>query len=236
MPDLILMDIQMPVMDGMTAAGILKADPATSGLKIIALTSFAMRGRRGEIPCERVRRLSFQTDRYTGTARSGERVAGWGELMNIPVQLLIFTIDGKRYAIHLQAVERVVPAVEITPLPEGPEIVTGAINVHGQVIPVLNIRRKFRLPERSIAPDDNIVIVKGTKWTVAFAVDALEGVVERGAEEITPAGSILPNMEYTEGVIKIDDDIVFLHDIDKALSFEEKESLEAIVAKGQIAL
>jgi two-component system cell cycle response regulator DivK len=44
MPDLILMDIQMPGMDGMTAGGILKEDPATSGLKIIALTSFAMRG------------------------------------------------------------------------------------------------------------------------------------------------------------------------------------------------
>ena len=43
-PDLILMDIQMPGMDGVTAGGILKGDPATSGLKIIALTSFAMRG------------------------------------------------------------------------------------------------------------------------------------------------------------------------------------------------
>ncbi len=44
LPDLILMDIQMPVMDGMVAIGILRGDPATSGLKIIALTSFAMRG------------------------------------------------------------------------------------------------------------------------------------------------------------------------------------------------
>jgi CheY-like chemotaxis protein len=44
MPDLILMDIQMPSMDGMTANGILKNDPATSGLKTIALTSFAMQG------------------------------------------------------------------------------------------------------------------------------------------------------------------------------------------------
>ena len=44
LPDLVLMDIQMPGMDGMTAGGILKGDPATKGLKIIALTSFAMRG------------------------------------------------------------------------------------------------------------------------------------------------------------------------------------------------
>ena len=43
-PDLILMDIQMPGMDGITAGGILKGDPATSELKIIALTSFALRG------------------------------------------------------------------------------------------------------------------------------------------------------------------------------------------------
>jgi two-component system, cell cycle response regulator DivK len=46
MPDLILMDIQMPGLDGMAAGRILKGDPATCGLKIIALTSFAMQGDR----------------------------------------------------------------------------------------------------------------------------------------------------------------------------------------------
>jgi len=48
-PDLILMDIQMPGMDGLTAGIILKSDPPTSGLKIVALTSFAMRGDREKI-------------------------------------------------------------------------------------------------------------------------------------------------------------------------------------------
>ena len=48
-PDLILMDIQMPGMDGLTAGSILKGDPATNGLKIVALTSFAMRGDREKI-------------------------------------------------------------------------------------------------------------------------------------------------------------------------------------------
>jgi purine-binding chemotaxis protein CheW len=153
--------------------------------------------------------------------------------MSMSYQLLVFSLDGKRYAIHLQAVERGVPAVEITPLPEGPDIVTGVINVHGRVIPVLNIRRKFRLHERDMDLNDNIVIVKGSKWTVAFAVDSVEGVIERRQEEIIPAETILPDMEYTEGVVKINDDIVFLHDIDKALSFEKKEDkLETVITKG----
>jgi len=46
MPDLILMDIQMPVMDGITAAKILRNDPRTKGIRMIALTSFAMKGDR----------------------------------------------------------------------------------------------------------------------------------------------------------------------------------------------
>jgi len=150
----------------------------------------------------------------------------------MPDELLIFCIKGSRYAIHLKDVERVVRAVEIIPLPEGPDIVTGVINVHGQVIPILNIRRKFRLQERVIDPDDNIVIVKGSKWTIAFAVDSVEGIIERKQEKIISAESILPDMQYIEGVVIIHDNIVFLHDIDKALSLEEKDKLEAVLEKG----
>lgn len=156
--------------------------------------------------------------------------------MNTPEELLVFIIDGQRYAVRLGAVMRVVPAVEITPLPEGPDIVTGVINVQGRVIPILNIRRKFRFHERAIDPDDNIVIVNGPKWTLAFAVDSVEGVIERRQEEIIPAESILPDMEHTEGVVKIHDGIVFLHDIDKALSFVEKDKLQAVITEGEIAL
>ena len=49
MPDLIVMDIQMPVMDGFTATQALKSDPVTKGIKIIALTSFAMKGDKEKV-------------------------------------------------------------------------------------------------------------------------------------------------------------------------------------------
>lgn len=151
-------------------------------------------------------------------------------------QLLVFALDRRPYAVKLQAVERVVSAVEITPLPEGPDMVIGVINVQGQVIPVINVRRKFRLREREIDLNDSIVIVKGSKWAVAFAVDSVEGVIERSDEDIISFEKILPDcMEHTEGVVIIGDDIVFLHDIDKALSFEEKDKINKVMEKRETA-
>ena len=66
-------------------------------------------------------------------------------------QLVVFALDDQRYALHLSAVDRVVPMVRVTPLPKAPDIVIGVVNVQGRVIPVINMRRRFRLPEREAA-------------------------------------------------------------------------------------
>ncbi|MBF8302857.1 MAG: cheW40H-4 [Candidatus Dadabacteria bacterium] len=58
-------------------------------------------------------------------------------------QLVVLTLDEQRYALHLSAVERIVRVVEVTPLPKAPEIVLGVVNVQGQIIPVINIRKRF---------------------------------------------------------------------------------------------
>ena len=61
-----------------------------------------------------------------------------------PDQIVVFALDEPRYALPLSAVERVVRAVEITPLPKAPEIVLGVINMQGQVVPAVDIRKRFR--------------------------------------------------------------------------------------------
>lgn len=65
-------------------------------------------------------------------------------------QLVVFRLDAQRFALPLTAVERVVRAVAVTLLPDAPAIVLGAIDVHGRVLPVLNVRRRFNLPQREI--------------------------------------------------------------------------------------
>jgi chemotaxis signal transduction protein len=66
--------------------------------------------------------------------------------MNKSIPLVVFTLDEQRYALHLDAVKRIVRAVEVTPLPKAPQIVLGVVNVQGKVIPVMNLRSRFSLP------------------------------------------------------------------------------------------
>lgn len=141
-------------------------------------------------------------------------------------QIIAFLLDERRYALPLAAVQRVVRAVEITPLPKAPEIVSGVINVQGQIVPVVNIRRRFRLPECALMPGDQIIIARTSNRTVAFIADTANGVIECPAERFVTAAAIVPGLEYVKGVAKLEDGMILIHDLDSFLSLEEARSLD----------
>jgi purine-binding chemotaxis protein CheW len=141
-------------------------------------------------------------------------------------QLVVFTLDEQRYALYLSAVKKVVRVVEITPLPKAPEIVPGVVNVYGRVIPVMNIRKRFRLPEREITLSDRLLIAQTRIRATALIVDDVSGVFECPEQEIIAAGKILPGIEYIEGVVKLKDGMLFIHDLDRFLSLEEENMLD----------
>ena len=142
------------------------------------------------------------------------------------MMLLVFTLDDWRYALELSIVERVYRAVAVTPLPDAPDIVLGVVNVRGNVLPVVDIRRRFRLPEKSLTPDDRLIIAHSTGRLVALVVDDVTGVVECAAKDITSASAIVPGMEYVEGVARLKDGMILIHDLARFLSLEEKAVLE----------
>lgn len=147
-------------------------------------------------------------------------------------RLVVFALDEQRYALHLSAVERVVRAVEVTPLPKAPDIVCGIVNVQGRVIPVFNVRKRFRLPERGIAITDQLIVVRARRQPVALAADAVSGVLEYSERLAVSAEDILPSAEYLEGVVKLEDGLVLIHDLDRFLSLDEETVLERALQGG----
>jgi purine-binding chemotaxis protein CheW len=144
-----------------------------------------------------------------------------------PNQLVVFTLDNYQYAVQLAAVERAVRLVEITPLPKAPEIVIGVINMHGRIVPVLDMRKRFRLPEREPRLSDQLLIAATMRLTVALLVDEVCGTFERSDLEAIDPGKIVPGMEYVTGVIKLPDGMLFIHNLDEFLSLDEEQSLQA---------
>ena len=142
------------------------------------------------------------------------------------LQLVPFLLDDHRYALHLGVVERVIPAVEITPLPKAPEIVLGLINIRGKIIPTLNIRRRFQLPERETELTDHFIIANTSKRTVALPADSVGGVIQIFEGEITEAMDILPGLEYVEGVVRLKEGLLLIHDLERFLSLEEETILD----------
>ncbi len=155
--------------------------------------------------------------------------------------LTVFILDDQRYALRLSAVERIVRAVEVTSLPKAPAIVLGVINVQGQIVPVVNLRRRFRLPERDIDVNDQFIIAHTSKSgpepvegrPVALVADTVIGVVEVAGEKITTWDEIVPGLEYLEGVAKMEDGLILIHDLAAFLSLDEENALEeALPADG----
>jgi len=141
-------------------------------------------------------------------------------------EYVVIGLDELRIALRLSVVERVVHAVYVSPLPDAPEIVSGVVNVQGRVIPVVNIRRRFRLADRPMALTDRLVIAHTNQRPVALVADAVSGVLEHSEPDIIDAASILPGLEYVDGVAKLEDGLILIHDLGRFLSLDEASALE----------
>jgi purine-binding chemotaxis protein CheW len=143
------------------------------------------------------------------------------------VRLVVFSIERQRYALDLSSVDRTLRASKITPLPNAPDVVLGIINVEGRVLPVMNLRVRFGLGPREMRLSDVLILARTPKWTVALAADAVEGLIEHTTENVQSAASIFPDVPYLQGVAKLDDGLVLIHDLASFLSLHEEMELDA---------
>lgn len=126
--------------------------------------------------------------------------------------ILVYSLNERLYALDLDAVERVVRAADVTPLPESPDTLLGVVNLQGEIAPVIHLRRRFGLPERAIIPDDHFIVVRVTGRRFVLPVDAVVGV--QPAVPDAAAADLLAGMPHLTGVAKLAEDVALVHDLD----------------------
>jgi len=153
--------------------------------------------------------------------------------MSKTVRLVVFRLDAQRYALPLATAERIVRAAEVTFLPNAPSILLGVIDIEGQILPVLNVRRRFGLPEREICPNDHFLIARTARRLVALLVDEAQGLVECSQTEVIGAAQIVPGLEQFQGVVRLDDGLVLIHDLEKFLHLNEAITLDEAMGRAE---
>lgn len=145
--------------------------------------------------------------------------------------MIVFTLDELRFAVYLSAVERVVQAVEITPLPKAPKIVLGVINVKGQIVPVLDIRQRLHLPRRDMDINDQFILARASSRLVALVVDSVNELLAIEERELVAADQIPYGTEYIRGVVKLENNLVLICDLDQFLSLGNEQKLEKVMTE-----
>lgn len=141
--------------------------------------------------------------------------------MSASRKFVVCSLAGLSFALELSKVERVARVVEITPVPEAPPSLLGIIKVKDRVVPVVNTRRRFGLPERGIELSDEMIIARVSHGPVALLVDAVTGLMECNEEAVVAAGTISPDLEAIDGVAKTADGLMIIEDLERVLSSEE---------------
>lgn len=141
-------------------------------------------------------------------------------------QFVVFRLDDQRYALPLAAIERIVRAVEVTVLAHQQGMVLGVMNMAGNILPVLSLRRRLGLPERDVVPADQFLIARTSLQTVAVVIDEAQELIERKSGEISKAAQIAPGFTQIQGVVKVDDDLVLILDPETWMGPEDAQALD----------
>ncbi len=148
--------------------------------------------------------------------------------MTVPTAdaLVVFCVNEQEFALPVSVVERVIPAVEIAQLPGAPEGVLGVINFQGRIVPVFDLRARLGAPARPLQASDHLVLAHTRQRMVALLVESVREVLPAGKIAPVPAAEVLPHLELVSGMVKLEEGIAMVHDLDRFLSLEDDAALQ----------
>lgn len=142
--------------------------------------------------------------------------------------LVIFSLAGKEYAFETRYVREVVTARNIIPVPQAAECVEGVVSLRNKVIPVINLRKKFELPDSQVIAHSRLIIVQLESHEVGVVVDSVVDVSKLSPDQIVPPDDVLKEANYLVGVGKIGDRLILLVDVSRLLSGSEQDGLRTV--------
>ena len=145
---------------------------------------------------------------------------------------LTFHLAGEDYGLDIAYVTEIIGIQKITEVPDMPNFVKGVINLRGKVIPVMDVRLRFHLPERDYDERTCIVVVDINTTAVGLVVDQVNEVADIPEAQVEPPPRTTKGAtsRFLKGMGKVDEEVRILLNVDKLLYDEEMELLSSAAA------
>lgn len=154
------------------------------------------------------------------------------EIQEVPSQkYVLFEIGGQKYALRLEDVVEVLWMVALTHTPVAHEHIEGVINLRGKILPILNIRRRLKLPETPYGLQHRILVVLAGGRSLGFVVDSVSQVEEFARDQVEPPREFDDSLSFIDGMMKFGNQIVFCVDLAKLVSEQEIRSADQVAVQ-----
>lgn len=149
-------------------------------------------------------------------------------------QLVIFELGAEHFGIDIASVEGINKMLDITKIPKAPVYMLGITNLRGSVLPVIDLQKRFGMPEQEQTSETRIVVANMDGVKIGMVVSAVSEVLTIEDSVIEPPPPMVSNInsEFISGVAKIDKRLVILLDLAKVLTVDEKAQVANMTAKG----
>lgn len=146
--------------------------------------------------------------------------------MNLNQEYVLFKLNNEHYGLNINNVENIEKNMDITRVPYTEPYVEGVVNLRGNIIPVIDLRRRFHLPQKSMDDESRIIIVNAGELKVGMIVDASSEVLKLSQEDIDPAPSISgsSNTNFIKEIGKNNGRIIMLIDLSRVLGIDNLET------------
>jgi purine-binding chemotaxis protein CheW len=146
---------------------------------------------------------------------------------------VLFEIAGAAYAVRSDQVAMIDMVGTITWVPNAPDFVAGVTSIRGQVIPVIHVRKRFRMEDAPVNLRSRIVVIRQNERMVGMLVDTAREFVKIAPDQIkSTEGLDSPGVDYLDGVATLPDRLALVVNLERILNMQEqalvRETAEAV--------
>ncbi|WP_047982710.1 chemotaxis protein CheW [Ornithinibacillus contaminans] len=151
--------------------------------------------------------------------------------MEESIKVIVFTLNGQRYGTDVQQVMSIEKMKDITAVPGTSEFIKGIMNLHGETVPVVDLKERLEMSKNEASDLNRIIVIRVDDIQVGLIVDAATDVMDIDSSVIEAAHEMggMVQKEYIRGVAKLENELLILLELKKVLAMEETEELKEVV-------